>query len=153
MGDESGQAPQGSPVPQGLKQAKEIWEYATWVVDVGVAVVGFIKNTGGWVQFLVEVGTYGIACYIAIWLVLPLAVGAVSALEKGTHRTTTDAAAGLIAGVAVLGGGALIRYGLFAPGLTEDLDGIGTAFAALLGVGVLLIPLVVWWYFKGSRAA
>jgi hypothetical protein len=75
----------------------------------------------------------------------------VSGLERATNRVTTDVAAGIIAGLGVLGGGALIRFLLFAPDLTEDLDAIGTAFAATVGVVILLIPLFVLWYFRGSK--
>lgn len=55
-----------------------------------------------------------------------------------------------ILGVAVLGGGWLIRP-LFHPAFPHDLDAIGTAFMALLGAATLLVPVVVLWCFKGSE--
>ena len=50
-----------------------------------------------------------------------------------------------------VGGGALIRYKVFAEGITQDLDGIGTAFGVLVGVAILLTPILILVYVKGSR--
>ena len=135
------------------KQAKEIWEILAWVVSSGTAIVTFVRGVGGPVQFLVEVGVYGFACYVAVWVILPAVVAALTGLENATGRATTDLAAGIAAGTAVLGGGALIRFGLFHPNVTKDLDGIGTAFGALVGLAVLAVPLVALWYFRGSTPA
>jgi hypothetical protein len=134
-----------------LTKAKDIWEIGSWIVSAGTTIVTFVRGIGGPVQFLVEVGFYGFACYIAAFVFVPLLIMALTSLEKATRRTTTDAFAIVAVGIAVLGGGALIRFGLFAEGLTEDLDAIGTAFGAFVGLIVLLLPIVLFWYFRGSK--
>ena len=131
--------------------AHHVWTTLVWVVEAGVTIAGVVRSAGGPVQFLVEVGFYGFACYVAVWIVLPAVLFLLERLEQATGRETTDVAAGLIIGAAVLGGGALIRYVVFAPGLTQNLDAIGTAFGALIGLVVLLIPFVVLWYTSGSQ--
>lgn len=143
---------QSADVISRLKQAKEIWEILVWVISAGTVIVSFVKSTGGLLQFLVEVGTYGIACYIAVWVILPVALWTLAGLEQATSRRTTDLATGITAGIAVLGGGALIRWKLIHSTFTEDLDTIGIAFSSLLGVAVLAAPFIVLWYFRGSKS-
>lgn len=138
-------------VLQRAETAKRVWEVATWIIEAGVIVVGFISDVGGLVQFLMEVGFFGFACYVAAFIFVPLTVAGLEALERGTNRQTTDIGGGILVGAALLGGGALVRFGVFAPGFTEDLDAIGSTFLALLGLAVLLVPIAVWWYFRGSR--
>ena len=143
---------QSAGVINQLKQAKEIWGILTWIVSAGAAIPAFLKSAGGPVRFLVEVGTYGLACYVSVWIILPIVMMILAGLERVTSRETTDKAAGIVAGLSVLGGGALIRWGLFHPRINEDLDTIGTAFSALLGVAVLAVPFIVLWYFRGSKS-
>jgi hypothetical protein len=134
-----------------LKQAKDIWEIGTWIVTAGTTLVTFIRGVGGPVQFLVEVGFYGFACYMAAFVFVPLVTLILTKLEEATQRTTTDAFGIILLGIALLGGGALIRFGLFAEGLTEGLDAIGTAFGALVGFAILLMPVFLFWYYRGSK--
>jgi hypothetical protein len=104
---------------------------------------------GSLTQFLVEAGIYGFACYAAIWVILPAVLFLMQYLDRTFQRQTTDSAAAIIVAVAVLGGGLLIRS-TFVPDYGQDLDAIGTAFAALLGVATLAVPLLLLWYFRGS---
>lgn len=133
-----------------MENIQKVVEFLTFCIATGAAVVGFVKTTGGPVQFLVEVGTFGFACYVAIWVIVPLLIWAITLLERVTHRQTTDAATMVVLGLGLLGGGALIRFGLFHPDVAKDLDTIGSIFTASVGVIVLCIPLVMVWYFKGS---
>jgi hypothetical protein len=143
---------QSAGVINHLKQAKEIWAILTSIVSAGSIIRAFLKSVGGPVQFLMEVGMYGFACYVSVWVILPIVIMILAGLEKVTGRDTTDVAAGIVAGVSVLGGGALIRWGVFHPRITEDVDTIGTAFMALSGVAVLAVPFIVLWYFYGSKS-
>ena len=143
---------QSAGVINHFKQAKEIWEILTWIVSAGLVIGAFLKSAGGPVQFFVEVGMYGFACYCSVWIILPVVMMILTGLEKVTSRETTDLAVGIVLGVTVLGGGALVRWGLFHPRVTKDLDTIGTAFGALLGVAVLAIPFIILWYFRGSKS-
>ncbi len=136
-----------------MENIQKVGEFLTFCIATGSAIVGFIKSTGGVVQFLVEVGTYGFACYVSAFIIVPLLFGIVFLLEKVTHRETIDTAIAVITGLGLLGGGALIRFGVFHPEVAQDLDGIGTFFAASVGVIVLCIPLVIMWYLKGSSPA
>lgn len=132
--------------------AKRVWEIMVWLADAGIVIVGLVQSTGGPLNFLIEVALYGFACYISLFLVLPIAMVALAALEKVANRQTTDVAIGVTAAVAMLAGGAFIRT-LFYPGLADDLDEIGTMFAALVGVAILASPLIWLWYTNGSRPA
>lgn len=130
-----------------------MWELASWVISAGTTVVTFVRSVGGPVQFLVEVGTYGFACYVAIWVVVPLVLAGLAGLERVSGRQTLDVVAAVAAGVAVLAAGAAVRFGLFHEDVAQDLDAIGTTFSALVGVAVLCVPLVLLWYFRGSMKA
>jgi hypothetical protein len=100
---------------------------------------------------LVEIAFLAIACYIACFVTLPLMIGAISLLEKATNRETTDPAGGFVLAVGVVGGGLIVRYGLFDPNVSHDLDAFGTGFAALIGLVVLASPFVLLWYRAGSK--
>jgi len=47
----------------------------------------------------------------------------------------------------------IVRFAIFADGITQDLDAIGAGFLGLLGILVLLAPVGVWWFSRGSRPA
>jgi hypothetical protein len=136
-----------------LSRAKRMWEILLWLIEVGIAVVGFVNSVGGPIQFLIEVAFFGFACYASLFVVAPAAAFAFQWLEGAFHRQTTDPAMALTIAAGVLGVGALIRFGLFAPGVTRDLDVIGSVFAATVGVAIMSIPLIALWYFRGSRPA
>ena len=133
-----------------VKQGKEMAETVVWVITTGIAVVGFLQTPGSLTKFLLESGMYGVACYVAACVILPVVILIFERLDRMFGRVTTDTAQAIITGVAVLGGGLLVRS-IFAPGVTEDLDTIGTAFGVLLGIGTLSIPVLIWWYTRGSQ--
>lgn len=135
------------------KKAKTVWEIGSWLISAGSAILAFITKVGGPVQFLVEVAFIGFASYIALWIAVPLGVGLLSALEKATGRTSTDVASAVVVVTFALVGAALVRFALFHPEVTQDLDGIGTAFGVVVGVVILLMPLFILWYARGSRPA
>lgn len=137
-------------VMETIKTGKEIYEIAAWVISIGVGIRSVIQAQGGIVPILTQVAAYGIACYLAIWVILPLVVLGLSGLEKAFGRETNDTATAIIAGIAVLGGGAFFQS-VFAPEAFTDLDFIGTTFVVLLGSAILLIPVVLWWYLHGSN--
>ena len=141
---------QPSGIIGSLKQMKEFWEIVAWIISGGTAIVALINSAGGPIQFLAQVGVFGFACYAAAWVILPIALAALAGLEKMFNRSTTDVVNGIVAGIAVLGGGALI-LSTFAPGYAKSLDAIGTAFVVLVGIVVLAIPFIVVWYFRGSK--
>lgn len=141
----------GGQLMRGARKLDELIGIASTLVSAGTAIVSFIKGVGGLTQFLVEVAFYGFASYIAMFLVLPVVLGAVAGLEKATNRTSTKAATVVVVALGALGGGALVRFGLFAPNVTKDLDGIGTAFGVIVGIAILLVPLAILWYVKGSK--
>jgi hypothetical protein len=120
-------------------------------VSAGLTIVTFVRDVGGPVQFLVEVAFFGFACYIAAIVVVPALTMLLGGLERAAKRQTTDVAVGLVVGVGLLAGGALIRFGLFHPDVAQDLDGIGTAFGVAVGVAILCVPLVLMWYLRGSE--
>lgn len=103
-------------------------------VDGFVSVLGaFTSDTFTLLDLLVEIGALGVALYIAV---VPL--GFILALFMMALPSLSDRA---IIGLAI--GGELVlalvlRFGLFADGLTEDLDAVGTGFLALVGVAVAL---------------
>jgi hypothetical protein len=143
----------GGQLMRGARKLDELIGIASALVSAGTAVVSFIKGVGGLTQFLVEVAFYGFASYIAMFLVLPVVLAAVAGLEKATRRTSTKATTVVIVALGGLGGGALVRFGLFADDVTRDLDGIGTAFGVICGIVILLVPLAILWYVKGSKPA
>lgn len=133
-----------------VKDSASVWTAVTTLIAAASTLRGFVANVGGPLAFLGEVGAYGVACYAALWLFLPLAALALRGLERASGRVTTQRATGLILGAAVLGGGWFIRT-WFYPGFPHDLDAIGTAFMTMLGAGTLLVPLLALWYAKGSQ--
>jgi len=131
------------------KEIKDLIELVTGAISIGIAIVAFLQTPGNLTQFLVEAGIYGIACYVAIWVILPVVLFLINYLDRTFQRQTTDSAAAIIIGIAVLGGGILIRS-MFVPDYGKELDALGTAFLALLGVAVLAVPVFLLWYFRGS---
>jgi hypothetical protein len=138
-----------------LSNFKELIQNLSWLVASAATVVGFIRTHGGPVYFLVQIGLFGIACYIALFVAIPITAGIMWIAERSTHRESTDASTLIIAAIAVLGVGALIRFKGFYSGIGQpgDFDGIGTAFMALIGALILLLPLGILWWRKGSRPA
>jgi len=131
------------------KTFKDVIELVTWTISIGIAVLSFLRTPGSLTQFLIQVGTYGFACYIAIWMILFPVLYLINYLDKTFHRETTDTAAAIVVGISVLGGGVLILSG-FAPDAYKDLDTLGTAFMVLLGIVTLAIPFLLLWYYRGS---
>ena len=134
-----------------LGTAKRLWEVLLWLVEVGIAVVAFVNSVGGPIQFLIGVAFFGFACYAALFVVVPAAMFALQGLESTFGRSTTDIATAVTAAASALGGGALIRLGLFAPNVSHDLDAIGTGFAVIVGIAIVAMPLVALWYLHGSE--
>lgn len=127
---------------------------ATAYIVSGVAflssVVGFLTNftNEGFslIQLLVEIGSFGFALYVAL---IPSALAVVALLHnfpelEQNHR----ALAGLALAIALLLGAA-IRFGLFAEGLTTNLDAFGTFFTAFVGAAVVFAGFWVAGRFRG----
>jgi hypothetical protein len=128
----------------------------TTLIAAGSATISYIKTHGGPIQLLVEIGTLGMACYAATFIVALPGGYLLEMLEKVTARETNSVFSfGFFSALIVLGGVA-IRYFLFYPGTTDPsmCDGICTAFLAFLGLLVLLIPIVIalgmLWYRYSS---
>ncbi|TDP92912.1 hypothetical protein [Labedaea rhizosphaerae] len=139
------------PVVERLEDGQKIGEFVGWAIGAGSAVVGFVQAHGGPGSILVQLGIFGFACYISVFVAVPVVLGLFAALEKVTARETTDLATAVVLGIALLAGGALIRFGLFYDGIGDDFDTIGKVFAGLVGVAILMAPLVLLWWRKGSR--
>lgn len=136
---------------QQVDTAHKAVETISTAISISSGVIGFIRSIGGFGQFLVEVGAFGIACYLAIFLFYLPVSWLLGKLEKATRRETTDSAANWIAAGTVLIGGVIVRFAIFADGITQDLDAIGAGFLGLLGILVLLAPVGVWWFSRGSK--
>lgn len=135
------------------EQAKRAWEVGSFVITAGTTVLAFISDVGGPIQFLVEVSAIGFAAYVALFVVVVPMFYLLQGVEKVTKRESTDTATFVVIGLAAVVGAAVIRFGLFDQRAFEDLDAIGTAFSVLVGIAVLLVPVFVLWYTRGSRPA
>jgi hypothetical protein len=136
-----------------LEEASGAIEAVTTIFAAASTVVAFVSANGGIVAVLAEIGVFGFACYVGVIpaMVLLLVVGeGLQRLEMAAHRKTKDSVAIGVSIVIALGVAIVIRLVVFAPGLTDDLDTFGQAFTASVGVVVLLIPLLGYWYFYGS---
>lgn len=138
---------------QHVETTHKLVETISTAISIGSGILGFIRSIGGFGQFLVEVGALGFAWYAAVFIFGMPAALLMSWLDKATHRTTNDSTMMWIAAGAVLIGGLILRFAAFDEGFTRDLDAIGSGFLGLLGVAVLLAPLAVWWYYRGSKPA
>lgn len=140
-------------VMQKIETTHKAVETVSTAISIGSGILGFIRSIGGFGQFLVEVGALGFAWYAAVFIFGMPVVLLMNWLDKATHRSTTDTTMLWIAAGAVLIGGLILRFAAFDEGFTRDLDAIGSGFLGLLGVAVLLAPLAVWWYYRGSKPA
>ena len=138
---------------QRVDTAHKVVETISTAISIGSGVVGFIRSIGGFGQFLVEVGAIGIACYFAVFIFYIPVNWLLEKLGKATNRVTTESAEAWIAAGTVLIGGLILRFLVFAEGITRDLDAIGSGFLGLLGVLILLAPLVLLWFTRGSKPA
>lgn len=138
-------SPSGKSVIDSLEQAKRVYGIAIWLIEVGVVVVGFIKSAGGLIHFLVEAGAFGVACWIAYYPVGWLAWVIMKAFHLSEDALPDDAWA-IVLGLAVLAGGALVRFRLL-PHFpdTEHLDLEGTVFLTVVGIVVLAVPFLILW--------
>jgi hypothetical protein len=154
MGDGSDPAVPPGPVDRVIdlgEKARSVWELGAFVISAGSAILAFISDVGGWAQFFVEVAFLGFAAYIALFVVVIPVIGLLTGAERVTRRETTEQAWIVIGALAAVCGAAFVRFALFADGVSQDLDAIGTTFGVIVGVAILLSPLVVWWYVKGSN--
>lgn len=133
------------------KVAQGLWELGTFIISVGSAIGAFISKVGGVTQFLVEVGFFGIAAYVGLFFVVTPLLMLLAGAERVTSRETTDKAFVVFACCAAVVGAFVVRFLVFDDQVAEDLDAIGTAFGVILGIVILAMPLVLLWYFKGSR--
>ncbi len=136
-----------------LETANRVWEAVTGAVAILSTINAFISSHGGPIQVLVQIGVFGFALYIGMVIAVPLALSILAALERSTHRTSTETATAVIAIACIAGVAVLIRLVVFYDGIGTDFDTIGTTFTALVGTAVLLTPLVVLWWRKGSTPA
>lgn len=136
---------------QHVETAHKVVETISTAISIGSGVVGFIRSIGGFGQFLVEVGFFGVACYLAVFLVYLPVNWLLEKLGKATQRVTTGSAEAWIAAGTVLIGGVIIRFLVFAEGITRGGDAFGNFFMGLLGVLILLAPLLLLWYTRGSK--
>ncbi|MGO4599816.1 hypothetical protein [Terrabacter sp. 2RAF25] len=134
-----------------VETGNRVYEAVTGAIAAISAILSFIQQHGV-VSILVQIGIMGFALYISLFIAVPLALGILHVLHGATKRTSTDQAVAVILVVVLVAVALLVRFGLFYDGIGQpgDLDGIGTAFTALVGVLVLLAPLFVLWWRKGS---
>lgn len=136
---------------QHIETAHNVVETISTAISIGSGVVGFIRSIGGFGQFLVEVGFFGVACYLAVFLFYLPGNWLLEKLGKATKRVTIGSAEAWIAAGTVLIGGVIIRFLVFAEGITRGGDAFGNFFMGLLGVLILLAPLLLLWYTRGSK--
>ena len=149
--EEQPQTKAAGPV-EWLSNTQTVIEALTAIIGVVSAVVGFIAANGGPVAILMEIGVFAFAAYVGAFPAAFALVG-LDSLGGVMKRQTNDqffigAAVTLMIGFALL-----IRFVVFDPNYTEDLDVIGETFLALTGVAALLLPVGLVWYFKGSKSA
>lgn len=136
---------------QHIETAHNVVETISTAISIGSGVVGFIRDIGGFGQFLVEVGFFGVACYFAIFVFYLPVNWLLDKLGKATKRVTTGSAEAWIAAGSVLIGGVILRFLVFAKGITRAWDAFGNFIMGLLGVLILLAPLVLLWFTRGSK--
>jgi hypothetical protein len=136
------------------KHGLQIIEIITGSIAAVSTVIGLIKAAGGPLAVLMAIGVVGLAAYAgasAAFFLFEFLIGPVdSYTRRKLKRETTDIALMWILGAFWL---AVTVSFVWLIGLPDpdDYDGLGqTAFAAL-GVVVLLIPLALLWYAKGSK--
>jgi hypothetical protein len=134
-----------------LKSAKDLWELGAWAIAAVSTVITFVKAHGGPVQVLIEIAFIGFGCYVALFIITFPLLSIVGALEKATGRATTDAAGIVILLIGIVGGGVFVRFVLFDQSVTHDLDAIGKAFGATIGIAILVAPFIFLWYRYGSK--
>jgi hypothetical protein len=123
--------------------AKKIWETVAWAISAAGTVMAFITEVGGVKQFLVEVFAFGFAGYIAVFPAGVVIAGVVWLLERAGLQPTDKATVGFLVAL-VLIFGAVIRFSVFHEGVTRDLDVIGSSFASLVGLAILVTPAVLY---------
>ncbi len=133
-----------------LSTTKTAIEAITSIIGAVSAVVGFVVANGGLVSILVQVGVFAFACYIAV-IPAVLVLSAFDALGESIKRETKEAVQLVVGIVLILLFALLIRLFVFYDGIGTDFDAFGRAFAAAVGVAALLLPLLVLWYFYGSK--
>ncbi|MDP9225135.1 MAG: hypothetical protein M3P18_15070 [Actinomycetota bacterium] len=138
-----------------VTQAKTLVQAVPVFIGAAAAVVAFIRTHGA-ENILMEIGTMGIAFYIAGFCSGFIVAPFLALLERITRRESTDTALFVGLGFVTLVGGILVRIA-FGGGVNHGLDATGRAFMVSLGIVVLLIPVlvvaVVAWYTKGSKVA
>jgi hypothetical protein len=120
--------------------AKKIWETVSWGISAAGTVMAFVTEVGGVQQFLIEVFAFGFAAYIAAFPAVAVMAGVVWLFERARMQPTDKATIGFLVTL-VLIFGALIRFSVFHEGVTRDLDVVGSTFASLVGLAILLTPV------------
>lgn len=139
-------------VVDSLSDIKTVVEAIIAIIAAASAVVGFVAANGGLVVVLGQVGIFAFACYVGAFPAAFVIAG-LDALGNQLRRQTNDTAFIAIAASVMIIFALLVRFVLFYDGIGEegDLDAIGQAFSAALGVGALLLPVFLLWYFHGSK--
>ncbi|MFC6987120.1 hypothetical protein [Streptomyces cirratus] len=117
------------------------------MIGIGSALNGFVKSSGGLVEFLMGVGNFGFACYVAAFAAIPIMMGWAKFLDC-RRRDMSDSAFFAMMAAMILIIGWLINRALFGPGANDDLDTFGRTFTALIGVLVLILPIGMLVYVK-----
>lgn len=135
-----------------VEKGNRAYEAVTGAIAALSAGLAFVQSHGP-VNLLVQVGIMGFALYISLFIAVPIALGLLHVLHTSTKRESTDTATAVILVVILIATALFVRFGLFYDGIGKpgDLDGVGTAFTALVGVAVLLAPLLALWWSKGSK--
>jgi len=118
----------------------------TAIIAAASAVVGFVAANGGLALVLGQIGIFAFACYAGVFPTAFVIVG-LDALTSRLRRETSDTAFIAIAAFLMIIFALLVRFGLFYDGIAEEKN----AFLAAVGVGVLLLPVFLLWYFRGSK--
>jgi len=131
------------------KKLHEIVGIVTSIVAVGSAIGAYITSVGGVAGFLREVIWYALGAYISWFAFLPPVFLLHDKIERETNRSSNDVVVLLLLAAPVMGGAYVLRHYVFY--IEEDVGEGSKVFTSVLGALILLVPIGLFWYYKGSQ--
>jgi len=131
------------------KKFQEVAGIVTSIVAVGSAIAAYIADVGGVAGFLKEVVWYALGAFISWIALLPPVFLLHEKIEKETNRSSNDVVMLLLFAAPVMGGAYILRNYVFY--IEEDVGEGSKVFTSILGALILLLPIGLFWYFKGSQ--